>query len=248
MTEHQSLRKDETEFMTQNREDLAPSTADNPVEPGYRKNWNPNEWYQETAIAEAYDKKRFSSLAGRTFDALEKRALLKAFGGLPKGSTIIDAPCGTGRLAETLLEAGYNVIGLDIAAPMLEVANRKLARFGDRFQSHVRDVRTLDPKEFQVDAVLCARVLMHFPLEEQVTFLRAVASLTEGPVVFNQSLSTPWHRARRSFKRLLGNQTPASYPLVNSEADQLIADAGLKKTGSVSVQPLVSEARFWSCE
>lgn len=223
------------------------SSPSDPVEPGYKKNWNPSDWYKETAIAEEYDRTRFSSLAGRTFDRLEKRALLRAFEDLPKGATIIDAPCGTGRLAETLLEAGYNVIGLDIAAPMLDVANRKLARFGDRFQSHVRDVRTLDPNEFTADAVLCARVLMHFPLEEQIEFLKSVAVLTTGPVIFNQSLLTPWHQARRALKRALGNQTPASYPITQGQVRQLTNGARLTPRKTISVQPLVSEAVFWSC-
>lgn len=78
----------------------------------------------------------------------------EGFSGIAQRSTTIDARCGTGRLAETLLEAGYNVIGLDIAEPMFDVGNRRLARFGVRFQSHVRGARTLGPKELEADAVL----------------------------------------------------------------------------------------------
>jgi hypothetical protein len=54
--------------------------------------------------------------------------------------------------------------------------------------------------------VLCARVLMHFPYEEQVAFLQSVASVSHGPVVFTQGVVTPWpsldfsssHRRRAS--------------------------------------------------
>ncbi len=237
-------RQDRNNSMEILSERAHPATAIEPLEPGYRKNWNPSDWYQDVAIAEDYDRTRFSSLAGRIFDALEKRALRKILAGLPVGATIIDAPCGTGRLAETLLEAGYRVIGIDISAPMLDVASRKLERFGDRFEAHVRDVKSIEPGEFNADAVLCARVLMHFPLAEQIDFLKKVSSLTEGPVIFNQSVSTPWHRFRRSLKKLLRNQSPASYPLERSDLDNLVTGAGLKLEHRVSVQPLLSEAEF----
>lgn len=227
-------------------EGIAPKTGTQDT--GYRKNWNPNDWYQDIAIAEDYDRTRFSSLAGKTFDALEKRALRKILTGLPTGATIIDAPCGTGRLAETLLELGYRVIGIDISAPMLDVASRKLKRFGDRFQAHVMDIKDIRPEDFNADAVLCARVLMHFPLAEQIDFLKKVASLTEGPVIFNQSVFTPWHRLRRTLKRVLRNQSPASYPLMTDEVKQLIEGSGLTVMEKRSVQALLSEAVFWNCQ
>jgi SAM-dependent methyltransferase len=39
--------------------------------------------------------------------------------GLPAGSTILDVPCGYGRLATPLAEAGYRVVGVDYSADML---------------------------------------------------------------------------------------------------------------------------------
>ena len=73
---------------------------------------------------------------------------------------------------------------------MLDVAQRKLQRFGSSFETRVGDVRELARHEQATyDAALCARVLMHFPLEEQVEFLKSVALLAKGTVVFSQSLS-----------------------------------------------------------
>jgi 2-polyprenyl-3-methyl-5-hydroxy-6-metoxy-1,4-benzoquinol methylase len=92
--------------------------------------------------------------------------------------TIMDLPCGTGRLAETLLEEGFHVVGVDISAAMLAVAQRKLQRFGSGFETRVGDVRELARHErASYDAALCARVLMHFPLEQQIEFLKSVAAL-----------------------------------------------------------------------
>ena len=45
----------------------------------YGKNWNPAEYYKNSAVAESYDRQRFASVAGRLFNALEQRLIRKAF-------------------------------------------------------------------------------------------------------------------------------------------------------------------------
>jgi len=194
----------------------------------YRRNWIPSEHYKDVRVAEAYDRTRFTSLPGRVFDGLEKACLRRALRELPPGSRLVDAPCGTGRLAETLLAAGHRVVGIDISPAMLRVAGDKLARFGDRFEGREGDVLALgDDRSF--DAALCARVLMHFPLEEQIAFLRRVAALSRGPVVFTHSLDTPYQRARRRAKRWLRHQRPVAFPVAEAQLAELLAGAGLRE-------------------
>jgi 2-polyprenyl-3-methyl-5-hydroxy-6-metoxy-1,4-benzoquinol methylase len=205
--------------------------------------WNPAEHYKDIEVAEQYDSVRFSSLAGKVFDRLEKRAIVAAFRDVPRGTLILDIPSGTGRLAEALLEAGYDVMGMDISPAMLEVARRKLSRFGDRYKTEVMDVQNLPNTEKKFSAALCARVLMHFPLEEQIRFLGAVAAVTDGPVVFNQSLDSSYNRMRRKLKMLLGNQPPANFPISEADLANLLAGAKLTEKRRHSVLPLISEAR-----
>ncbi len=219
----------------------APADASN----RYAKNWNPADHYKDEEIATAYDRSRFTSPIGRLFDRLERRRIRAAFAALPPGARIVDVPCGTGRLAEELLEAGYAVEGYDISPQMLAVAARRLARFGARFLTRVEDVRLIAGSGPVADGVLCARVLMHFPYEEQIAFLRNVASLTDGPIVFTQGVLTPWHRLRRILKRLLGNQAPASFALTPTERHTIFADAGLAETSYFTVLPILSESRVF---
>jgi 2-polyprenyl-3-methyl-5-hydroxy-6-metoxy-1,4-benzoquinol methylase len=124
-----------------------------------------------------------------------------------------------------------------------------LARFGYRFSTLTGDVRELAaerPASF--DVALCARVLMHFPLERQIEFLAAVATLARGTVVFSQSLSTPYQRARRGLKRLLGHQAPARFPINEAELARLLSGAGLREVRRVRVSRLLSEGTFVVCE
>ena len=207
--------------------------------------WDPVTHYKEIAVAERYDRERFSRLSGRVFNALEKYHMRRAFKRISRNATIMDLPCGTGRFAEVLLEEGFKVVGIDISAAMLEVARRKLQRFGGRFETRVADVLDLAKQERKCyDVALCARVLMHFPLEEQITFLRSVAELTKGQVVFTQSLSTPYQRFRRRIKRLIGNPPPATYPITETELKTLLAGAGLKEVGRLRPMALLTEAIY----
>jgi SAM-dependent methyltransferase len=45
--------------------------------------------------------------------------------GLPQGSRILDVPCGQGRHAHLLAEAGFKVDGLDYSKHLLEIARRR---------------------------------------------------------------------------------------------------------------------------
>jgi 2-polyprenyl-3-methyl-5-hydroxy-6-metoxy-1,4-benzoquinol methylase len=218
-------------------------TADQPKAPARPKlEWDPVSHYQDIEVAERYDRVRFSGLSGRVFDALEKYNVRCAFAGIPTSAEVLDVPCGTGRLAETLLEQGYRVCGVDISGAMLEVAKRKLARFGDRFSTLVADVHELareQPKRF--DCALCARVLMHFPLDGQIRFLGAVARLSRGPVIFTQSLDTPYQRLRRRAKRPFSSWTPAGHPISEGELGGLLAGAGLRLRRRLRPMPLLTE-------
>ena len=71
------------------------------------------------ASGEAYAA-RFEALAAGGADVHGEAALCESL--VPVGSTVLDAGCGTGRVAIRLASRGYAVVGVDIDASMLEVA------------------------------------------------------------------------------------------------------------------------------
>jgi 2-polyprenyl-3-methyl-5-hydroxy-6-metoxy-1,4-benzoquinol methylase len=207
-------------------------------------NWNPDEHYKNTVVAADYDKNRFSSVAGKVFNYLEKRLVAKCFSMLPQGSVIADAPCGTGRLAEALLDAGYRVHGFDISGAMLGVAQQRLASCGKNFTCEVANLKEHPPSGPICDGALCARVLMHFPLEQQVQFLRGVAGLSRSVVVINQSLDSGYQRLRRQLKRIMGHQESARFPITDGDIKVLLDGAGLHEVRRYRLLPGVSEAVY----
>ena len=204
--------------------------------------WDPTQLYQNEDVAEGYDAERFSRLSGRIFNSMEKRLIVNAFSDLPAGSLIADIPCGTGRLAEPLLEAGFSVHGMDISDEMLSVARRRLQRFGASFTTEVADARELKPRPEPFEGALCARVLMHFSMNEQIAFLKGVTTLASTRVVLTQSYDSSYQRLRRKLKKLLGHQPPAQYPVDNADIDVLLDGAGLRERRRLRLARAISEA------
>lgn len=60
------------------------------------------------------------------------------------GNTVLDVACGTGTLAEMLLERGNEVICVDISQDMLNKARDKLCQYGDRVLLLCQDMCELD--------------------------------------------------------------------------------------------------------
>lgn len=206
--------------------------------------WNPDEHYKSHKVAVEYDRKRFSSPAGRVFNYLEQRAITRCFASLPRGSTIADAPCGTGRLAEPLLTAGFRVRGLDISEEMLGIARTRLQRFRDRFTCEIADIKKARSSVPPSDAALCARVLMHFPLEQQIEFLTGVASLSPSLVVINHSFDSRYQRFRRRVKHWLGHQASAGHPVSNADIKRLLERSGLHEVARHRLISPISEAIY----
>ena len=61
-----------------------------------------------------------------------------------KDAQILELCCGTGRLTIPLAKDGYNIIGVDYTASMLEQANKKAIKEGLDLQLIEADIRTLE--------------------------------------------------------------------------------------------------------
>jgi ubiquinone/menaquinone biosynthesis C-methylase UbiE len=74
--------------------------------------------------------------------------------GLPAGSRILDAPCGTGRIARRLASAGLDVTGVDLSASFIDRARAEPVGPGGGLAYVEGDLRRL-PVPGPFDAVVC---------------------------------------------------------------------------------------------
>jgi SAM-dependent methyltransferase len=73
--------------------------------------------------------------------------------GLAAGASVLDVPCGDGRLAIRLAAAGYAVVGIDLAAEEIERARRAAAEAGVQARFVAGDLRAL-PDVGLVDGIV----------------------------------------------------------------------------------------------
>lgn len=110
---------------------------------------------------------------------------------LPKDcGTILDVGCGNGYIANRLLEAGYDVYGIDASHQGVAQANKKNA---GRF--HVNDVVSAQLPEairhIRFGTIISTEVIEHlYSPQKYVEFLRGILDSNGGKYVI---VSTPYH-------------------------------------------------------
>jgi 2-polyprenyl-3-methyl-5-hydroxy-6-metoxy-1,4-benzoquinol methylase len=96
-------------------------------------------WLQETGgdRGASYDQ-AFRELAASGMDVHGEAAYVAAL--VPAGARVLDAGCGTGRVAIELARRGYEVVGVDSDASMLAVAREQ----APALPWHQRDLAELE--------------------------------------------------------------------------------------------------------
>jgi len=81
----------------------------------------PDRWQHSDVPRGADYDRRFDDLAATGMDMHGEAALVASY----RPATVLDAGCGTGRVAIELSRLGHDVVGVDVDAAMLEAARAK---------------------------------------------------------------------------------------------------------------------------
>jgi methyltransferase family protein len=95
------------------------------------------------------------------------------------GDTVLDLACGDAGLAEPLLAKGLRYVGVDLSAPMVEAAGR---RVGDRAEIVLADLNDYRPPA-PVACSTCFRGIYY--VRDRGAFFQDVARYTERKLVFD---------------------------------------------------------------
>ncbi len=118
-------------------------------------------------IASLWDEER-TAFYGRECDYLDT-----FLAGLPLPSMILDLGCGTGRpMAEYILTRGHQLLGVDQAMNMLEMAQKRLPQ-GMWVAGRIEDFQSTK----QFDGILCWDALFHIERTRHPELLAAMASM-----------------------------------------------------------------------
>jgi SAM-dependent methyltransferase len=112
--------------------------------------------------AEKYNK----ALIGTKKHEREMAALSKALDYIPNGSSVLDFPCGTGRLYPKLFAKGFDIIAVDSSWHMASIARANRADQSTSQESQegfaVSDILKTAFADSAFDAVVCNRLFHHF--------------------------------------------------------------------------------------
>jgi len=189
---------------------------------------DPRGLYQKKDIAEGYDAERFHSLSGKVFDYLEKRAISKALAVVSPESSVLDIPCGTGRITELLLRSGFETVGMDLSQAMISVAQRKLESYGGRVRFQVGDLAELKISGEVFPCVTCIRFLCHFDRVDRIKFLRTLSQVSQKWVILGVGYSSPWYAFRRTLKMFCGWPKPMHFSMDEQALDSEFRESGLQ--------------------
>ena len=194
-------------------------------------------WGYRSFDARRYEARRYGGLVRRLNHRMLERALARGLEGVRAGGVVLDAPCGTGVLADFLRGLGFQVLGADISPAMLAVARERGPVVG-----HVRaDLERPPLRAGSVDAVVSTRFLMHLPAELRPRVLRTLATLARGPVVATVCHPYTVKSFGRAVRGALGGTKKKSPRLTRPELEAEVASAGLRLERVIPVMPLLSE-------
>lgn len=149
-------------------------------------------------------------------DRREIRGIQKSLVGVPAGAHVLDLPCGSGRLMELLLAAGYKLTCADSSPSMVELAQQRWNEI-KASSSHnlsqprffVGNVLNTGFADNEFDAVICNRLFHHFAASEtRVQALKEFARISKGPIAVSFFNSFSLDAIRFRFKHWLRGKPP----------------------------------------
>jgi SAM-dependent methyltransferase len=157
-----------------------------------------------------------------------------------EGGIVLDFACGSGIASHALALAGRRVVGLDISMSMLQ-----LARTLSPAPAAAWVCGDIERPPFRSDAaaaVICLRFFPHMPTDHWEAVLRALASLTAGPIVIGLPMRRSSKHWWRAFKRRLGANAKRRPIFRASEIAPILSRAGLELTGHLWQSPFTDTA------
>jgi ubiquinone/menaquinone biosynthesis C-methylase UbiE len=180
-------------------------------------------------VAQDYDNKRFSNWFGRWIDSRERLTVTRAMERIAAGSSVLDIPCGTGRITKHLLDLGYKVSGADISQDMMEIAGEKIGTHPNFAGFHQVDAENTKLPAASFDCITSIRLMGHLPREVKVRVVNEMSRLSRGHLAIAFYVTSPLRSVKWFLKYgKFQSQNPTWYPITESDLGRLFEECGLE--------------------
>lgn len=141
------------------------------------------------------------------------------------GARLLDAGCGTGALAVEAARRGAQVLAVDVAAGLVDVARARAADHAAALGIDWRVGDMTDSAHGEFDHVVAMDSLIHYRLDAIVAVLEELAPRTRQSIVFTFAPRTPalgaMHAVGLLFPR--GDRAPAIEPVAEARLTRAVA-------------------------
>ncbi|EGV32021.1 magnesium protoporphyrin O-methyltransferase [Thiorhodococcus drewsii AZ1] len=146
------------------------------------------------------------------------------------GKRLLDAGCGTGALAVEAARRGAEVVAIDVAPTLIDIARERAPKDFDGGSIHFEAGDMLDPAHGRFDHVVGMDSLIHYRPADVVNVLAGLAERTSTSIIFTFAPKTVplaiMHAVGKFFPR--GDRSPAIEPVsVKTLKGLIAADAAL---------------------
>jgi len=187
--------------------------------------------YQSDSVASKYDDIRFTKLSHRLrnrrkLDAVQKAiATARDLGWEMK--SVLDIPCGTGRMFPLFLNNKITFTGADLSGEMMKVAKKRFGQSG-LMQGMVRcDAENLPFKTKSIDSVVSIRFMFHIPESIRHNILREMTRISKSCLIIDyRHCYTLKYWIKKSLN-ILGIGKPPSYRFSVKDLHNELNSAGI---------------------
>jgi ubiquinone/menaquinone biosynthesis C-methylase UbiE len=201
--------------------------------------------YRDDQVAARYDREftKFSlnpnDIFVRMVTRRERRAIAEALQRIGDSArSVIDVPCGTGKLASILHERGYAPVMVDLSLEMMRIARQLPA--SERAAFAQADATQLPFESGTFDVAICLRLLHRVPDDVKSSMLNELHRVSRRYAIVSYGVASPWHRVRGLLRKLLTGRTTVPFAVSAAAMSAMLSGVGWSLRETWAMIPVAS--------
>ena len=208
--------------------------------------------YKEKDVVQAYKNAYTNKLSISNFDAKlvakhEIKSIEKLIKKISPLDLILDIPCGTGKLAKTLLTSG-KVIAADISESMIELARNDYEEHDNFVEFMCADATNLDFKDNMFNCIVCLRLMQRVPHEIRKSMLNEYNRTSKKYLIISYGYTSLFHDIRIKMLTKINGRNPIPCATKICDIESELKSCGWIIKDKKLVLPLLSSEIIYLCE
>jgi ubiquinone/menaquinone biosynthesis C-methylase UbiE len=126
------------------------------------------------------------------------------------GSTLLDMPCGTGKLGAALCGYPVKIVAADLSLQMMVLASAEYSP--GKLLGFMRfDARNIPLGAGSIDHIVCLRLFHRLPYDVRAKVLKEFRRIVKSSLIVSYSYISPFQTLRNSIRRLYDREKQSFY-------------------------------------